>query len=467
MAGSARLPRQATACNWCREHKMKCDTGQPSCRNCSTRGLECITTDLRRPGRIGRRREPVGRRGKQTIEQRSLPLPQEPAPYTVSGPSPPSPTEKVLVPMIAQETPLPSMFIAPFAGEEQPCRVSQAERPSQRSNIAVITDKSRSRCQAIGSGCDSVYLLVQYLDLLFTNRDFWQPIFPHFQHGLAYSMEVSLPFLTSLPDLPPPAKVDEYLVVFFSKIYPIYPIVERDSIYELIQKLRPILASRSPSFTAKDYPHLACLYSLFSASADELEGHPTDIGASYLEAAYSLYGHLVAIPYATSVQALLLLAIILRSRSKEGASWEVLGQAIRIAQSLGLHRDTPNPLIMADGFDMTGTVDLSSRLWWTAYILEKAMVLESGRPSAIHEEECDQTFPQPVWPPSLPARCFDYFGALIRLAQIQDSIIQLFYRKQGRTTKEILHEMGRIDRSLLDLVATFPEDIRLVPLAQE
>lgn len=370
------------------------------------------------------------------------------------------------------------MFIAPFDGEEQPCRVSHAERPSQyvasnsgpdaqRSNIAVTTDKSRSRCQAIGSGCDSVYLLVQYLDLLFTNRDFWQPIFPRFQQGLAYSMEVSLPLLTSLPDFPPSSRLDEYLVVFFSRIYPIYPIFERDSIYELIQKLRPMLASKCPSFTSKDYPQLASLYALFSASADELEGHPTNVGASYLEAAYSLYGHLVAIPYATSVQALLLLAMVLRSRNKEGASWEVLGQAIRIAQSLGLHRDIPNPLVMADGLDTAETGDLHSRLWWTAYILEKAMVLETGRPSPVHDDECDQTLPQPVRSLYLPGRCFDYFGALIRLAQIQNSIIQLFHRKQGRTTKEILHEMGRIDRSLLDLAATFPEDIRSVlPLAQ-
>lgn len=412
-------------------------------------------------------------------------LRQESASSSVSASPPPSPTDKLLVPMISQDIPLPSIFIAPFVGEDQPPRssetVDRAERPkrnvasssrsepydysTQSSNIALITDKSRSRALVIGSGCNSVYILVQWLDLLFTKRDFWQPIFPHFQQGLAYSMEVPLPFLTSLPAFPPPSKVDEYLPIFFSRIYPIYPIVERDSIYELVENLRPKLALQHSAFTAKDYHQLACLYSLFSASADELEGQPTDAGTSYLEAAYFLYGHLVAIPYTTSVQALLLLAVVLRNRNKDGASWEILGQAIRIAQSIGLHRNLSSPdssLAMIDGavVDVTGTADLNARLWWTAYILEKAMELETGRSSAIREEECDQILPQPVQPLHLSRPCFNYFGALIRLARIQASIIQLFHRKQSRTTKEILHEMGRLDRSLLDLAATFPEDIR-------
>ena len=58
-------PRLSTSCNWCRSHKLKCDTEQPSCLNCRRRNIECVTTDLRKPGSVGRRVQPVGRYRKR------------------------------------------------------------------------------------------------------------------------------------------------------------------------------------------------------------------------------------------------------------------------------------------------------------------------------------------------------------------------------------------------------------------
>ncbi|KAH8698489.1 fungal-specific transcription factor domain-containing protein [Talaromyces proteolyticus] len=479
--------RQATACNWCRAHKMKCDTEQPSCRNCHTRGIECITMDLRRPGWAGRRQEPVGRRGKRTPQQqkRSSAKPQEAQVLRQPSPSPslslsipPSPTEKLLAPLVAHDVPLPSIFIAPFIDEDQRPSQSGANNvvPSPISttsgyntgdtNLMVIRDSSCSRSQIIGSGGSSMYILVQWLDLFFAKKDFWKPIFPDFQRGLAYSLEVPLGFPTSLPSLPTPSRLDEYLSIFFSRIYPIYPIVDREAIYASVEDLKKKLESQPPALKPKDYPQLACLYALLSASADELETQTTEVGASYLQGAYFLYSHLVAMPYVSSVQALLLLAVVLRNRNKDGASWEILGQAIRMAQSIGLHRQlasTGSSPLVIDGSvtDSTRDGDLHSRIWWTAYVLERAMELDTGRPSAIRDRECDQILPRPVLPLHSSGPCFDYFGALIRLAQIQTSITQLYHNtKERRKTKEILYEMGRLDRALLDLAATFPEEIR-------
>lgn len=313
-----------------------------------------------------------------------------------------------------------------------------------------------------------MYVLVQWLDLFFAKRDFWKPILPHFQQGLAYSTEVPLSFLTTLPPLPSPPTVDQYLSIFFSKIYPIFPVVDHNTVLDLVTDLRPKLEHQPATLGSKDYPHLAILYALFSSSADELAGELTDVGTSYLEAAYFLYAHLVAMPYATSVQALLLLAVVLKNRNKDGASWEILGQAIRIAQAVGLHRqsfqakEVSSPV---DGMalDNSQTADLHSRIWWTAYILERAMELETGRPSAIRDGECDQILPQPILTLHPSGSPYDYFGALIRLSQIQTRIAELYHNtKHGRKTKEILHEMGRLDRALLDFAATFPEEVRYV-----
>jgi len=308
--------------------------------------------------------------------------------------------------------------------------------------------------------------MAHWLDLFFMKRSYWRPIYPFFQQGLAYSIEVPLPFLNSLPSLPPASKAAEHLSAFFSQIYPIYPIIDRRSLERSIETLGPKLEQGQQRFAPTDYPALACLYAVFSIAADELEGRPTSSGAAYLEGAYSLYAHLVAQPYVTSVQALLLLAIVLRHRNKDGASLGTLGQAIRIAQSIGLHQYmSPTNIIGSNSrdsnMDVSHVTELHSRIWWTAYILERAMELETGRPSAIRDSECDQVRPTRVVNHQHRALSFDYFGSLIQLAEIQTQIIDLFYTsKQRRETKELLREMGRLDRALLDWAARFPEEIR-------
>jgi hypothetical protein len=423
-------PRQATACNWCRSHKMKCDTQQPSCRNCLTRGKTCVTTNLRRPELGSKRVEPLGR------HRRSNPG-QTPAREPTSPP------------------PLSSIFAVPFndttrhhapdnnESTQIDVPTTSQEKSSRAQTLTLVTDKSSSRRQMIGSG-SSMYVLVQWLDLFYAKRGNWDAIFPYFQQSLAYSMEVPLAFPMSLPPLPSPSETKEYISVFFSRLYPIFPIVEEGPFSDSIEHLRGKLASAA--LDSKDYPALACAYAVFSAAADEDDGHTTALGTQYLEGAYLLYAHIMAIPYLTSVQALLLLAIILRNRSKDGASWGILGQAIRIAQSLGLHRNVSS----------TGeSNDLHCQIWWTAYILERIMELETGRPSAIRDDECDQILPK-----SHSSEL--YFRGLIRLSQIQTRAIDLLYgnRHHHKSTKRLLLEMGRIDRALLNWANEFPEPIR-------
>ncbi|CAK7236160.1 hypothetical protein SEUCBS140593_009525 [Sporothrix eucalyptigena] len=261
MSSPSRPPRQATACEWCRAHKLKCDAEQPSCRNCARRSLRCVTTNLRKPNAEGRRQTPVGRRHRQKTE----------------------------------------------------------------------------------------------------------------------------------------------------------------------------------------YPLLACAYAVCSLAADEQVAAVSPAGTRYLEAVYFLYAHLVALPYVSSIQALLLLTLVLRNRNKDAAAWGALDQAIRLGQSIGLHRR-----------GQTDKPDVASRVWWTAYILERTMELETGRPSAIRDEECDQV----VSPSVTESTSVDYFSALIGLAKIKKRVVNLLYGSSNRPVKDLLFEMGHLDRALLDWADDFPESVR-------
>ena len=87
------------------------------------------------------------------------------------------------------------------------------------------------------------------------------------------------------------------------------------------------------------------------------------------------------------LQALLLLAIAYRGRNKDGVGWQMLGIAIRIAHTLGLHKhSTIKP---SDQHAVTKKSEqlFHARIWAICCCLEKVMQLEAGRPSAI--EECE------------------------------------------------------------------------------
>lgn len=321
-----------------------------------------------------------------------------------------------------------------------------------------------------GGTTNSHYVLVQWLDLFFMQNTAWQPVFPHFRQGLAYTSEIPLPspFLSigapspGLPPIPPAAAMDRYTDIFFAQIHPLVPILDRPSFPSAVAQLR------RENQAAHDRGLLACTYAVCSLAADEDAGGVSDDGTRFLEAAYVLYAHLVARLSVSSVQALLLLTLALRNRNKDAASWGSLGQAIRLAQAINLHRDDGGGNGNGNGNGNDAQSELAARVWWTAYILERTMELETGRPSAIRDDECDQREPASV----AEAGTFDYFSALIGLAKLKTRAIHLLYNSggrrgsgvrgitAGRPVKDLLFEMGYLDRALLDWADTFPESIR-------
>jgi hypothetical protein len=275
--------------------------------------------------------------------------------------------------------------------------------------------------------------------------------------------------------LPENDRTNRLTALFFSRIYPIFPVIDADVFKTSLANLRCKVGHQpSKTLEAQDYPLLASAYAVFSAAADEEAGGVCAEATHYLQAAYSLYARLVAIPYMDSVQALLLITLVLRNRSKDGAGWGSLSQAICIAQSAGLHRhaldhsraqlsqDGTNQQISCASPAVATDEDLGARLWWAAYTLERTMVLETGRSSLIHDESFDQAVPCRVGTLIAGKFSFDYFHALVRLAQIKARAIRHLYgsKGQGKSVRALLSEMGSIDRALLDWANSFPEKIR-------
>lgn len=81
-------------------------------------------------------------------------------------------------------------------------------------------------------------------------------------------------------------------------------------------------------------------------------------------------------PIAFTVQAQTLMAIYLHTTSRISAAYNVLGTAVRIAYSLGLHRDPPASIGITKA-------ELRRRIWWSLYVLDSKLSMEVGRPMVV------------------------------------------------------------------------------------
>lgn len=456
--------RLSTACNQCRKRKVRCDEEQPRCRNCALRGDTCVTTDPKVPSRevTRRRARNIPRSLDENLQNRASPSHHS---SFVSTPGPPSNANRLVdfglsspKSSVATSLGVESESIGETETEVQHLAKQMQPISSDYSydrEMILNTNHNSQKRKLLGNG--TLQALARYLDRYF-EREGLEPINSRFAFGMQHAEEGPLNGIFmehSIPPIPDLQNLDDFLCIFDQKIHPMYPVLDLDSFKALVHKLAlQDLHRLSPG----DIPILSSLYSILSLVSDEISGIYTNEGYSYLCAAFALSAHVSAFPYFSSVQAMLLLTIALRARNKDGAAWQTLGQAIRIAQSIGLHRRvdsgivyTPETRVRDDDGE-----EIGSRVWWICYCLEKTMGLEVGRPISIRDVDCNQ-----VKPPTEAGH--NYIIHWIGLAQIQSRLIEILYRRrpEKRNASDLLGDIGRIDQELCDWAAAVePEEIR-------
>lgn len=82
--------------------------------------------------------------------------------------------------------------------------------------------------------------------------------------------------------------------------------------------------------------------------------------------------------------------LLISQANTRSSCWVVLGQTVRMAQSIGLHVEQehaeatiPNGLMM----------ERRRRVWSCIYVLDRLVSLQLGRPPAIHEDYCRVALP--------------------------------------------------------------------------
>lgn len=96
-------------------------------------------------------------------------------------------------------------------------------------------------------------------------------------------------------------------------------------------------------------------------------------------------------PRLETIQARLGQCLYLLSSSRANECWYSFGITMQVVTALGLHRKWPVK-VSNKGCSYL-ELELSKRIFWSVYILDKYLSIMFGRPRLLHDEDIDQELP--------------------------------------------------------------------------
>lgn len=188
---------------------------------------------------------------------------------------------------------------------------------------------------------------------------------------------------------------ESFLVLLSTSFHCIYPVVLEKELQEHYESLwaSPDLP-RKPSALVDSVLAVCILYGTSFLGGDEEDADcPTHApgggslpGYSFYRRAQRLLAHELERPSLMTLQAYIYCVIFLQNASLINTAHAFLGQAVTVAQTLGLHLQPSDDV-------PPHQQDLHARIWWTLYRIDCQMSVALGRPSLIPSAEvlCDRT----------------------------------------------------------------------------
>ncbi|KAK8094133.1 fungal-specific transcription factor [Apiospora hydei] len=235
--------------------------------------------------------------------------------------------------------------------------------PKRRKRTAPLHDPSRARANVRN-----------------ISKGLFKPPAPYRPTPMAAPPEVRLPS-------PPPRSVTEALLhSYYGAIHVMMPLLHWPTLQREVEEIYQGagLQRMSASWLSTFFAILA------GGSVFSSERHPDRIhqAAELLEISRSLVDPWNNDFSLDNVRTAFLTSLVLNELNLKSAAWSGLGTAVKMAQDMSLHLEVGAPSRLE--------ADMRRRVWWSIYILDRTMSLDMGRPSLIHDADCDVTLPEAI-----------------------------------------------------------------------
>ncbi|KAG8963729.1 hypothetical protein FRC03_002629 [Tulasnella sp. 419] len=243
----------------------------------------------------------------------------------------------------------------------------------------------------------------------------------YFPSSLRFGKVRALPNADEV-EYPPEDLCDLLVDAYFEKFHHTLPVLDSASFRSKYRRLMDMRAAAVENGTTPEPPtksdagFLSVVFAVFAVASrfvdDErlkTEGDDKDetggMGTIYYERAMILYYIGATATQLAHVQAFVLLSSFLSSLNCLPQSWLLCGQAVRIAQDLGLHR-SPKHLVMSPSNKET-----RRKVWWCVYGMDRMLAVALGRPLGIEDSDCDVELPLPIDDVDLPSFFINLYGS--------------------------------------------------------
>ncbi|RSL47701.1 hypothetical protein CEP53_009834 [Fusarium sp. AF-6] len=285
---------------------------------------------------------------------------------------------------------------------------------------------------------------------------------------------------------PPRRTADDFVRCFWEFVHPVFPVLHKTSFmsrYNLLWSAEDNESSNDAMSEMDEVIFSSTLNIVFAVGCRFSESVPAANRASLAQTFYqrsrSIYRFEILDSMSLSaIQMLLLTGVYLQSTQQATRCWNVVGLAIRAAQSLGLHVESPNQPRSQLSREMR------RRVWHTCLVLDKLLSMTFGRPAMIStswhvplpsliDDEYLSADGEGEQPQDKPSR----MGLLIwssKLFLILDEILLSFYAPHPQKSvdtmsendlnvQQIISDVMVLNRRIEEFFDSIPGYLRLQP----
>ncbi|EED21048.1 C6 transcription factor, putative [Talaromyces stipitatus ATCC 10500] len=399
--------RVSTACEFCRKRKKKCDFRYPNCSACTRAGVVCTVLTLGQSVA----HQPVPRDQIENLEKRVEWLEEllrTQANIDVTGKSTGSVVEypQADSPAAEQWFNVPVMLAQPRAG------IGLTAAVDDTSDSANSTNSPTTLSSMDGGQLPNISEI--FRDKLENRRSI-------------------VPRPASSSVIPPVRRLSswdeaEQLVNrYFEGVGMQYPFLHKT---EFMRGMRAIYQNKSVPPDVQNSYHITMAVALLTTTNDIQQA------AAFYGIARETLTPTLQNEDRVSLQALLSLALYSLSSPAGPSIWQVLGTAMRLATSLGLHKARPASTSTKDMVEH----EMDKRAFWSLYNLDRLISVTLSRPLGLSDD--DITINTPVeydenWVEA-PRNCqMSISVQVVKLRRIYSRIYRCFYNPHTKPTGDV------------------------------